>query len=359
MDPLFEVKAVDRDYYIERIRDFLPDNIIDVHTHVWLDGHKAHDPNALVRTVTWPMLVARDCSLEDLEESYRLLLPGKRVTPLFFSNLSTGDAIDSANAYISVCSQRSGYPSLIFAAPQWTSQEFENRILAGGFVGAKVYLTMADSYIPLREMRIFDYLPHHQLEVLNSHGWIVMLHIPRDGRLKDPVNLAQMVEIERTYPNVQVIIAHVGRSYCQEDVGQAFDVLAATERMRFDISANTNAEVFEQLLRSVGPSRVLFGSDMPILRMRMRRICQDGMYINLVPSGLYGDVSNDRNMREVIGVEAERLTFFMYEELNAFRVAAAATRLSTVDIENVFYSNAAQMLRDAGFRRSDFIYNSI
>lgn len=38
-----------------------------------------------------------------------------------------------------------------------------------------------------------------------------MLHIPRDGRLKDPVNLAQMMEIEEKYPKVKLIIAHVGR----------------------------------------------------------------------------------------------------------------------------------------------------
>ena len=274
---------------------------------------------------------------------------GKRVIPMIFSNLSTADDGDGANAYVSQCALQRGYPALIWSAPQWSAQEFENRILAGSFVGAKVYLTMADAWLPLREMRIFDYLPHHQLEVLNRRGWIVMLHIPRDGRLKDPVNLAQMLEIERLYPNVQVIIAHVGRAYCIEDVGDAFEVLAETRRMRFDFSANTNAQVFEALIRAVGPGRILFGSDMPILRMRMRRICEHGLYINLVPRGLYGDVSGDKNMREVEGQEADQLTFFMYEELDAFQRAAAATGLSRRDIEDIFYNNAVGMLRAAGF----------
>ena len=347
---LFEIKAVDRECYITRLRDFLPDRLIDIHTHVWLDKFKARDPNAPVRTVSWPSLVAKDCSLADLDETYRLLLPGKRVVPMLFSSLASEDDVDGANAYTSECATHSGYPALIFAAPQWSAQEFENRILAGGFVGAKVYMTMADRYIPIREMRIFDYLPHHQLEVLDRHGWIVMLHIPRDGRLRDAVNLAQMLEIERRYPNAQVVIAHVGRAYCSEDVGEAFEVLASTRRMRFDFSANTNAEVFERLIRAVGPARVLFGSDMPILRMRMRRICEDGRYINLVPRGLYGDVSGDRNMREVDGAEAASLSFFLYEELDAFRRATEATGLQAQDVEDVFYNNAARMLHAAGFR---------
>ena len=349
MNDLVEIKPRDREVYETHLRDFLPERMIDMHSHVWLDQHKARTSLNPVRTVSWPSLVALDNSIEDLDETYRLMLPGKQVVPMIFSNLVSGDDVDGANTYTSVVAARQGYPALIFAAPQWSADEFENRVLAGGFIGAKVYMTMAATHIPAREMRIFDYLPHHQLEVINRHQWIVMLHIPRDARLKDALNLAQMREIEQRYPVAQVIIAHVGRAYCAEDVGDAFDVLADTRRMRFDISANTNAEVFAQVIRAVGPKRILFGSDMPILRMRMRRICEEGRYINLVPRGLYGDVSGDKNMREVEGAEAEQLTFFLYEELLALKRAAEETHLSAKDIKDIFYNNAVNMLASAGF----------
>ncbi len=153
-----------------------------------------------------------------------------------------------------------------------------------------------------------------------------------------------MLEIEKKYPNVKLIIAHVGRAYCNEDVGNAFEVLSGTKNMMFDFSANTNSWVFEQLIRAVGPKRILFGSDMPVLRMRSRRICENGTYINLVPKNLYGDVSNDTHMREVEGDAAEKLTFFMYEEIDAFRRAAEATNLSRKDIDDIFYSNAKRLL---------------
>ncbi|MCL5997065.1 MAG: amidohydrolase, partial [Chloroflexi bacterium] len=178
MKTLFEIKPADRAFYEASLRDFLPDQIIDVHTHVWLDRFKARTSNAPVRTVSWPSRVALDNAVEDLEETYHLLCPGKRVIPQIFSNLSTGDDIEAANAYVSACATSRGYPALIFAAPQWPAAAFERRMAAGGFIGAKVYMTMADAYIPAKEMRIYDYLPPHQLEVLNRHSWVAMLHIP-------------------------------------------------------------------------------------------------------------------------------------------------------------------------------------
>ena len=119
--------------------------------------------------------------------------------------------------------------------------------------------------------------------------------------------------------------------------------------MLFDISANTNDWVFEQLIRSVGSSRILYGSDLPIVRMRMRRIEHDGHYVKLVPRGLYGDVSGDPNMAELDPPESGQLSFFIYEEIDAFREAAQRTGLTDSDVERVFRKNAQDMLTACGF----------
>ena len=346
-NPLFEVNDVDRRVYEQQLRDFLPRKIIDVHTHVWRDrdvikrkGAK-HDK----RVVSWPGLVAKENPVEDLQETYRLMFPGKQVTPLIFPAITDPINLPKLNAYAAQCVRRQRLPGLIWSDPHWDAKELERQIRAGGFVGAKSYLNMAPSYIPGKEIRCLDFFPPHQLEVHNRHGWTVMLHIPRDGRLKDPVNLQQMLEIERAYPRLKLIIAHVGRAYCDHDVGNAFEVLAASKRMYFDFCANTNASVFAQLIRCVGPRRILFGSDMPITRMRMRRITRGDHYVNLVPKGLYGDVSGDKNMGEVTGAAAAKLTFFLYEQILAFRQAAERTGLTAGDVEDVFYRNAARLLR--------------
>jgi predicted TIM-barrel fold metal-dependent hydrolase len=341
--------GVDRQFYAEHIRDFVPDRIIDVHTHVWLERFRAPNPTPPLRAVTWSSRVARENSIEDLLESYRLMFPEKQVTPLLFGNvMSREDDADGGNAYVSRNAGCHGFPALIFSLPTWDAAELERRIEAGGFIGAKGYLTLSDPGIPEDEIQIYDFFPPHQLEVLSRRGWILMLHIPRRGRLRDPVNLRQLLEIEERYPGLRLIVAHVGRAYCPEDVGSAFDVLKSSRRMMFDIAANSNQWVFEQLIRAVGPRRVLFGSDLPIVRMRTRRICEKGSYINLVPAGLYGDVSRDPHLREVSGPEADALTFFLYEEIAAFRRAADATGLSRLDVAAVFHDNAARLLAAAG-----------
>ncbi len=117
MSPLFEVKPVDRVCYAERIEAFVPERVVDIHTHVWLERFRRSE--SVTRSVTWPARVARDNSIEDLLETYRLLLPGKQVTPLIFSNLGAGDDIEGANVYVSRCASENRVPALLFA-DVWT-----------------------------------------------------------------------------------------------------------------------------------------------------------------------------------------------------------------------------------------------
>ena len=343
----FPVSDVDRTFYAERLADFLPRRMIDVHTHVWLKRfQKESAPEA--RGAKWPARVAAENSIEDLLDSYRLLFPQQEVTPLIFGFPSRSIDLEQTNAYTGQAALEQRLPGLLVTTPEWTAEEVVRRVREGGFLGLKPYLDFAPADIPSNDITIYDFLPPQHLEAADAHGWIVMLHIPRAQRLKDPLNLQQMLEIERGYPNVRLIIAHIGRAYCLEDVGDAFDVLRGTERMLFDFSANTNGQVIEWALRTFGPRRLLFGSDLPIVRMRMRRFCQQGVYINLVPPGLYGDVSDDPHMREANPEEGEQLSFFLYEELFAFRCAAEAVELGPGDVEDVLYYNAARLIAAAG-----------
>jgi hypothetical protein len=284
----------------------------------------------------------------DLLQTYQLIFPRQTVTPVIFGAATRSYNLDQNNQYVSQVAGQHYLPSLLVTSPQWSAQDLEHQVVEGGFLGLKPYLEFAPAYIPSDEIAIFDFLPHHHLEVADAHGWIVMLHIPRGARLKDSLNLQHMLEIEQRYPHVRLVIAHIGRAYCPEDVGNAFELLKYSKSMVFDFSANTSAWVMEQLLRAVGPRRVVFGSDLPVTRMRMRRICESGFYINLVPPGLYGDVSDDPHMREVNVQEGERLSFFLYEELLAFRQAAQTVGLSAGDVADVFYNNAARFIAGAG-----------
>ena len=158
---LFEVTENDKRIYEEELRDFLPEKILDVHTHVWLESLTVPRPAGEdTRAVLWPSLVARDNSIEDLKETYRLMFPGKDVSALMFT--SEVHSIESGkrnNEYVSECSKKTGWPALYYSHPTQSADEVERQIRAGGFVGIKSYLSLSPAYIPEAEIRIFDFFP--------------------------------------------------------------------------------------------------------------------------------------------------------------------------------------------------------
>ena len=155
--------------------------------------------------------------------------------------------------------------------------------------------------------------------------------------------LFRSLEIEEKYPGIKLIIAHIGRAYTPGDLGNAFDMLKATKNMRFDFSANTLDAALETCLRTVGPKRFLFGSDMPITKMRMFRICERENYINVVPRGLYGDLTACAHMTEAPDGLEDRITLFFYEVLLAFKRTAQKLGLTKSDVADIMYNNAAEL----------------
>ena len=332
----------DIQFYKNNIQAFMPDNIIDCHAHIWLKKFET-ETRVPDREAGWPKIVAPECSMEQLADAYKTLFPDKNVMPVVFGSVFSNYNIDACNQYVQEEASIRCTPSLMLATPRMDIGILEEKIKDGGFRGIKVYLNQAPSYIPDREIRIYDFLPPAQLEVLDRNGWSVILHIARPNRIKDPVNIGQLMEIDRKYPNANVIVAHVGRAYVDEDLGKSFDVLKHSINLLFEFSANTNEYVIRRLLEEIGSERILFGSDMPLGIMRARRISDDGIYVNLVPKGRYGDFGSDIHMREVDEVEAKKLTYFIYEEIDAFRRASENCGLSKKDINKIFFENAVRV----------------
>ena len=339
---LLQVKPYDQQFYNENLRDFLPDKFIDCHNHIWLDEFKDKSV-AVTRSCAWPMMVAKDNSVEDLIQTNLELFPGKEVIPVLYSEVSVNTDTKRSNAYVRDCAKKYSFPALYVSRPEESIEEIEKNVLEGGFAGLKVYLEFAPWYIPSNEIRIYDFLPHAQLALADKYGWVVQLHIARPKRLADPLNYVQLLEIEQKYPNLQLLVAHLGRAYADEDLGDALEYLKHTEKTVWDFTANTNQYVMEQVLRYFGPKRLIYGSDFPIFRMKSRRVIENGFYINEIPQASLGDVSADPHMREIPYPEAEKITFFIYEEIVACKRATENLGLNKQDIENIFYRNSARI----------------
>ena len=340
---LLNVTEFDREFYETRLRDFLPDTFIDCHTHLWLGSHSVKE-QIVHRSCNWPSMVAKENSVEDLNETNELLFPGKKVLSVLYGQPDTTIDLDANNDYIGNAAEKFGYSALYLAHPTDSCEKIEEAFAKHpSFRGLKVYLEFAPSYIPNSEIRIYDFLPHHQLALADKHGWVVQLHIARPKRLADPVNYIQILEIEQKYPNLQLIIAHLGRAYADEDLGDALEYLRPLEKTVWDFTANTNQYVMERVLEQYGPDRFLYGTDFPIFRMKARRTVENGFYINEIPAGSLGDVSSDPHMREIFGDEANRITFFIYEEIDSCRRACESLGLSKDDVNKIFYANSARI----------------
>lgn len=327
-------KEYDKKVYEEELRGFLPDTIVDSHVHIFLPEH--HKPNQPRNK--WIYRVYDNASIEESDARYKELFPDKKVIPVIFGTPS--GLVPESNEYIAKVSKETNYPALFMNRYGDSAEFIEEQVIKGGFQGLKPYLNSCNPNVLGKDADIFDFLPEEHLKVCDKYGWKVVLHISKDERLRHPVNVKQLLEIEQKYPNVKLIVAHIGRAYCPEDLGDALEVLAAnTKNMMFDFSANTFSYAIEKTIDLMGSKRVLFGTDMPVAQLRMYRISENGNYINVVPRGRYGDVSNDIHMRET----DEQVTNFTYEILRAFKTAATNLSLTKEDIDNIMWKNAAKL----------------
>ena len=332
----YQMTEYDKKIYEEKLSDFLPEQIVDVHTHIYKKEYNKEE--AAKGCVTWTKLVADECYIEDLFQTYKDMFPKQTVTPVLMG-WPLAD-LERTNMYTQECAKKHNLPALFCTDYSMSAEYLEKEVIGGGFMGLKPYLNNSPAYIPANEIRIYDFLTPEHLEVANKHGWIVMLHIARSQRLRDPVNVAQLMEIEEKYPNIKLIVAHVGRAYSKEDLGNAFDTLKNTKNMVFDFSANTLSLAMEQCIEAVGPKRILFGSDMPITKMRMYRVTENGIYYNIVPRKLYGDVSGDIHMRES---NEKNISNFLYEELLAFKHCAEKLKLTKDEIKDILCNNSKRL----------------
>lgn len=323
-------KPIDTRVYEEELCPWLPDEIIDCHVHIGIPEHCGPISQKRVQA-DWAMEVGVQQSWDDWRAANAALLPRQRISALVMGVPFREMYLDRNNDYVISGITDPGTKALFVTRPEWDADQIDEAF-ERGFVGIKPYPDLAPESD--HEPGIYDFLPKRHLEVLNRRAGILMLHIPRAGRLADPDNIREILEISDTYPAIKMIVAHIGRSFCLPTAQKGLPHFADRPSICFDIAANLNADVFSYAFDTVGPERILYGSDLPITLMRGIREHVGEKYINFT-DGSYSWNTN----RKPPDVEAN-YTYFLYEELRA--LIKAAKHKET--IRQVMFSNMAGLI---------------
>ena len=339
---------VDRAFWEEHLEGWMPKRIIDGHVHVTDPALRKVEPTAEMRRSYWVCEVNEPQDAEGIARCYRTIYPGREVTLLCFGHPGLDYDIDATNRYTSIECAARGWNGLAVCLPQWDAARCERELDQPAIIGFKPYYSLIewtpdqrDAHI---EASIFDYLPHHQLEVLNERGAWVTLHVPHADRLGHPQNIREVKEIRRRYPDIVLVIAHLGRSYTEPHAREGLMPLADDPGLFFDNSAVMNPAVHRLALDVIGPDRIVYGTDNPVFYMRGRRQWKGRTYTNRTSQPFHFNREH-----EAAEIEAG-YTLYMYEALKAFKDACDELGLSRDAIEAVMHGNARRLM-DAVIRR--------
>ncbi len=342
-DSLTDRKDLHSRIFQQEIRPWLPSRMVDIHCHVSLKENCGPIPEERLRQ-NWALEVGVHQTWEALRANYSLLLPGIEVRALVFGAPFREMDIAADNRYVlQGVREAEGRASALYVVRPEETPEAVERALDAGFLGLKPYPDLAEGPGG-GEPGVFDMLPKTLLRVLDRRGGILMLHLPRKGRLADEDNIREVSELVEEFPNVRTVLAHVGRAYCLPNAERGLPRYPQSPNLLFDISANVNADVFALALEVAGPGRLLFGSDLPVTRMRLKRECVGDDYIN------YTDEDYSWNTRRKSPEEEALYTYFLYEELRGLIEAARRRGLTPGDLEPVLRTNGERLLDEAAPR---------
>lgn len=330
----------DERFYEEELKAFLPEDIFDIHLHIW---RREHEPDGPDDAMGWAGRIEAQNPIEMVKRDYETMLSGKNVRAMPFGWVSRVTKVEENNQYVGqIVRENPGWHGLAVTKPEWDEEKIVQQVEGNGLKGMKPYVTYAPAVKKGSEITIYDILSPKQLKLADVRGYVIMLHLPHPDRIRAESNIRQMLEIEEKYPNVKLIVAHIGRAFCVDNLGDALKRLSTTRNMCFDFSGNTNQEVIRQALDTFGSERILFGSDLPLTHIHMHREHVGENYINQIPMGEREELMKYPHMERL--PEDKMATYYLYESLAGFVGAAKALKLTREQIYNVMCGNALRIL---------------
>ncbi|MDD4102843.1 MAG: amidohydrolase family protein [Kiritimatiellae bacterium] len=333
MDNLSET---DMRIYEEELRGFLPRKLFDAHVHLF-DGTCLKSGKQFAEKSVYRKFGC-EFRIEQYLEWARQSLPEQEIHLNGFGQPSFISDLDASAVYSGRISDNRRFFGMALVSPKDTVEDVVRRVEANRLIGYKPYLNFVD-WKDKRDITIHDMLPEEQMAAADAKGLAVVLHIPRDERLADPINQEQMVELCHRYPKAQIIFAHIGRAYYLKNVIGFLDGIAACPNAYVDTAMVNHEGVLEYTFRNFPRGRTLFGTDAPIAMLLGKSVEINNQYAYLMGEDYaIGSTIYDAG-------QAVRFTSFYYEQLRGIKLAAQRAGLSRDELENIFFNNADKLFR--------------
>lgn len=333
--------AADQQVFQREFEDFLPERIFDAHVHLF--DAKCFNPGTELPPKSCYRRFGGCFTLEQYLGWAAEWLPDRRLSLTSFGTPAAIMNRDRSAAYTGCVSDNRRFFGMALVSPHDSVEAVEMRIREHQLIGYKPYLNFVD-WKPVAEVTIDDMLPAEQMELANRLGLVVTLHIPRPGRLADPVNQAQMIALCHQYPNVDIIFAHVGRAYFLNNIIGQLDDLAACPNAYLDTAMVNHEGVLEYTFSHFPRERILFASDAPIALLRGKSVEINNQYAYLMGE----DYAIGTSIFDAD--HAVAFTTFFYEQLRGIKLAAIRAGLSATEVEKLFYGNARRLFTAAAER---------
>lgn len=315
---------------------FLPPQVLDFHAHIWRAIDWKINPWQKQAEGAHYMVTDPDYPLEALREDGRRMFPDQAYHAVCFGNPTPSADLEKTNAYTLESALRPGiFPLLVAGRGTLPFHRLREKIEQENWLGYKVFLNWyGDNYAAID---IPAMLGPEEMELANEHRLVVLLHVPRSGRLNDAVVKEGVRTYARAYPHAQIVLAHCGRCYLPDEMKGAIAAIADLPNVYLDTSMVMDPHVLEMVFRAIGSDRVLFATDYPVAAMRGRRVYLMDHWVDVVlpgyPPSAYRVASDNLHA-----------TFMAWEIALAIRRAAEMAGIDETALKAVFFQNGMRLL---------------
>lgn len=337
MDEKQHYEQVDLPFYENCIAPVLPAEVLDFHAHIWTHDQWKEVPWEKGEPGARYMVTLPDYDVEDLQADGRRIFPGRTYKAVCFGNPTPAADVKLTNEYVAQASRAPNLFPLMLAGHNLVPRDrMIERLEQDHFLGFKLFLDwFGNDYANLR---VEDMVGPDEMDLAHEYHLIVLLHVPRSGRLADPEIQSGVQRLSETYPNAQIVLAHCGRCYLPDEMKRAVLAIRDLDNVYMDTSMVMEPCVLRMVFEEIDSRRVLFATDFPVANMRGRRVYVMDHWVDVV---LKGYPSSDFR----VSSDGIRATFMAYEIVLAIQRAAEGAGLSEAQMRAVFHDNGAALLK--------------